>query len=89
MLLKIVLATALIAAALGAVKDGRVVARAGLVASCSAVSENADGTEVQACRPGRLEGRPDLSRKSCVSNGVRDRVEYWSCPAPVKTRVEG
>jgi hypothetical protein len=88
MLLKIVLATALIAVGLGFVKDGRVLAGAGIVAKCSAVgAEAADGAVWQACRPGKLEGRPDLTKKSCVSSGVREGLEYWKCPAPVKARM--
>ena len=84
MLLKIAAYTLAAFALMLAVKDGRVLAEAGLVGSCSAVRAPAgDAFDWQACRPGRLEGRPDLARKSCTSRGVVDGVEFWRCPAAV------
>ena len=83
-MLKILLVSAAIAAAMFAIKDGRVLARAGLVGSCSSVAAPAGEAGVwQACRPGRLEGRPDLSRKSCTSRAVVGEIEYWRCPTAV------
>jgi hypothetical protein len=83
-MLRVFIAAALVVAALVAVKDGRVLTRAGLVGSCSAVAAPAGQAGVwEACRAGKLEGRPDLSRHSCVSAGVRRGLEYWRCPAPV------
>lgn len=80
MLLRIVLVTAFLAAGLAWVKDSSVLGRAGLVGSCSVVKSASAGNEVwQACRAGKLEGRPNLVRKSCVSQGVVDGVEYWRC----------
>ena len=85
MLLKIVLATAAVVAALALVKDGRVLERSGLVGRCTVVqTAAADDSSVHACRPGKLEGRPDLSRDSCTSTGVVNDVEYWRCPAAVE-----
>jgi hypothetical protein len=79
-LLRIVLVTAFLAAGLAWAKDSSVLDRAGLVGSCSVVESASAGSEVwQACRAGRLEGRPNLVRKSCVSHGVIDDVEYWRC----------
>ena len=65
-------------------KDGQVLQQAGLVSSCSVVASY-DGKPGfwQACRPGRLEGRPDLSRMSCASAGLRANVEYWRCQAQI------
>jgi hypothetical protein len=65
-----------------AVKDGRPVRKAGLIASCAAVAapEGRSGFW-EACRPGRLEGRPNLARRSCVSEGIVEDVEYWRCPS--------
>jgi hypothetical protein len=84
MMLKILLVTAALAGAMFAVKDGRVLARAGLLGSCSAVAAPAgDPAAWQECRAGRLEGRPDLSRRSCTSEGVVAEVEYWRCPARI------
>jgi hypothetical protein len=83
-----ILATlALVVLAMALVKDGRVLHRAGLTGSCTAVSTAADGTTWQACKPGRLEGRPDLSHDSCTSAGLRGRVEFWHCPAPLATAM--
>lgn len=84
MLLRIVVVTALIAAGMAGVKDGRVLDRSGLLGSCAAVAAPAgyDGAW-QACRPGKLEGNPDLRRKSCVSQGVVRGIEYWRCPSSI------
>jgi hypothetical protein len=80
MLLKIVLVTALLTAGLAVVKDRSFLDRTGLVGTCSVVESKSAGTEVwQACRPGRLQGRPNLVRKSCVSKGIVGDVEYWRC----------
>ena len=79
-LLKIALVTALLAAGLVGLADSRVLDRTGLVGSCAVVERMSAGTEVwHACRPGRLQGRPNLVRKSCVSQGVVGDVEYWRC----------
>lgn len=84
MLLRIILVTALIAVAMAAVKDRRVLSSTGLVGTCTGVASPAGDTGVwQACRAGKLEGRPNLTRKSCVSRGVSRGFEYWRCPAPV------
>jgi len=64
-----------------AIKDGRILRTTGLTASCSVVQRAADGVELDACRPGKLEGRPDLSRRGCTDAGVSGRYEYWSCPS--------
>lgn len=85
MLLRIVLVTAAIAVAMGAIKDGRVLGRAGFVATCSAVAAPAGQTGVwQACKAGKLEGHHDLTRSSCVFQGTARGLEYWRCPAPIE-----
>jgi hypothetical protein len=83
-MLRILLVAVVLAGAMFAVKEGRVLARTGLVGSCSAVAAPAgDTAEWRECRAGRLEGRPDLSRKSCTSEQVVGDVEYWRCAAPL------
>ena len=84
MFLKIAAVTALIAGLMAVIADGRLTARAGLVGRCTAIATPAgeDGSW-QACRAGKLEGRPNLSTKSCVSQGVSGAVEYWRCPAAI------
>lgn len=84
-MLRIVLVTAALAAGLAFAKDARVLERAELVGTCAPVAAPAGdtGAVYASCRPGRLEGRPDLTRRSCVSQGTAGRVEVWRCPAPV------
>ena len=84
---RILATAALVVLVMALVKDGRVLHRAGLTGSCSAIATASDGTTWQACKPGRLEGRPDLSHDSCTSVGLRGRVEYWRCPAPLATAL--
>jgi hypothetical protein len=84
---RILATVALVVLAMALVKDGRVLHRVGLTGGCTAVATVSDGTQWEACRPGRLEGRPDLSKDSCTSAGLRGRVEYWHCPAPLATAM--
>ena len=77
---------ALVAAAvvaLAAVKDGhRLLERTHLVGACSAIATPRGETGAwQACRPGRLEGPPDLSASSCLRRDLVADVELWRCPA--------
>ena len=71
----------LVFAAMVAIKDGRILRTTGLTASCRVVQRAADGAELDICRPGKLEGRPDLSRRGCTDAGVYGTIEYWHCPA--------
>ena len=76
--------TALLAGLMAVIADGRLIERAGLVGHCTtADGPVSDSGARQACRAGWLEGRPDLSNKSCVSEAIRNDVEYWLCPASV------
>lgn len=78
--------TAMLVGGMVAVKDGRLLDRSGLAGSCAAVATPPGREGVwHACRPGRLVGRPDLRRKSCVSTGLAGEVEYWRCRAPIGT----
>jgi hypothetical protein len=45
------------------------------------VASLADGEVIEACKPGKLEGRPDLSKRNCTSVASKDKIEYWRCPA--------
>jgi len=63
------------------VKDGRVLRMAGLTGSCSVVQTYRDSSAMVACRPGKLEGRPDLSRSGCTSAEIGPAVQYWRCAA--------
>jgi hypothetical protein len=88
--LRIFAAAICVAAALVAVKNERLIQRAGLSGSCWAVSTPpGQSGEWRACQPGRLAGRPDLSRRSCTKQGLSGRLEYWRCPAPVESSPIG
>ena len=84
MLARIALFTLLVAAVLVGVSRGGMLERVGLTGSCREVAapRHADGVW-QACRAGRLEGRPDLRRDSCESAGIYRGLEYWQCPERV------
>ena len=83
---KAALIIAAIIATMVVIKDGRVLREAGLLSTCTSLT-SFDGKpgHWHACRPGRLEGRPDLRRRSCTSHGVRSDYEYWRCPEAVST----
>jgi hypothetical protein len=75
---------ALIVGGMIAIKDGRPLKKTGLVATCAAVAAPPGQTGYwEACKPGKLEGRPNLTRRSCNSAGVVANVEYWRCPSPI------
>ena len=84
MLLKILVVGAVLIAAMGAIRDGRILRDAGLLHSCTAVAvnRNADPTEMS-CSKGRLDGFPDLTNKSCKLIAARPQRQYWRCDAPV------
>ena len=89
MLKRVVAVAVCILAVMIAIKDGRVLRSAGLTGSCSVVRAEPDGTELEACRPGKLEGRPDLTRHGCTSLGVTGIYEYWRCPADLQASQAG
>jgi hypothetical protein len=66
-----------------AVKDGRFPHVAGLTGYCTVVQTAADGSQLDACRSGRLEGAPNLSSHGCTQTGIAAGYAYWRCPAPV------
>ncbi len=84
MFFKVFVCSAVVVAAMLAIKDGRILAEAGVTGSCAQVSPPAgSGGAWYACTPGRLEGRRDMTRHSCTAQGLRGETELWSCPAPV------
>ena len=84
MLLKILLVGVLFAGGMAALKDGRLLEDAGLVGSCRPVAVAGEGgSTLQACKKGRLDGYPDLTRKSCEQAYLKDGREYWRCLAPI------
>ena len=83
MLRTIVACGAVVAAFMGAVKDGRLLEKAGLTGHCQVLTTAQDGTQMTACHPGWLEGAPDLTRHACSQAGGAGTTVYWRCPAPV------
>jgi hypothetical protein len=81
MLIRIVAAGACIFVLMLVIKDGRVLRIAGLTGTCTVVETLSDSSEVAECKPGKLEGSPDLSHRGCHSAGMNGRNEYWVCPA--------
>lgn len=80
-MLRALVAVGAIVALLAAVESGVILEDVGLVSSCRTIATPpGTGGEWLACRAGRLDGRPDLTRRSCTSHGLVGAVEYWSCP---------
>lgn len=89
MITRILAAAVVVLALMVAIKDGRLLRAAGLTGSCRAVQAAVDGTQVELCRPGRLEGLPDLSRHGCTDAGRAGPDEYWRCPAALVASQAG
>jgi hypothetical protein len=83
MIKRVVVTGLLIFGLMVAVKDGRLLRETGLKGTCSVAQTLADGSQVEACRAGKLEGRPDLRRQGCKTAGLSGTYEYWRCPASV------
>jgi hypothetical protein len=83
----IIVSAVLIFALMVAVKDGRVMRKAGLTGGCEVIANVAgDGGTWQACTPGKLQGAPDLTRQSCTSVKKIGKIEYWRCPAGIESK---
>lgn len=89
MIKRVVVAGALALALMVAVKDGRVLRETGLTGACSTAQTLTDGTQLEACRSGKLAGRPDLSRQGCTVAGLTGTYQYWRCPASVVSGPSG
>jgi len=83
MVTRIILTGLVVVGLMVGIKDGRILRMTGLTGSCTAVQTLADGTQLEACRAGKLDGMPDLSRQGCTDIGTAVSREYWKCPAPV------
>jgi hypothetical protein len=76
----------LIVALMVAIKDGRVLRATGMTGVCHAVTApQGEKGAWQACAPGKLEGAPDLTRQGCKSVQLVGKMEYWHCPAAIKS----
>ncbi len=89
MVTRVISLAVLILALMIAVKDGRVLRDTGMTGYCTTVQTNVDGSQIDSCRRGKLEGWPDLSSRGCTGEPVRNDVQYWSCPAPIVSSQAG
>ncbi len=84
MLLKIFIVGALAIGLMVAIRDGRVLRDAGLLHTCNRVTLNGKvQPTLMSCSKGRLDGFPDLTKKSCRLLSTQRQVEYWRCVEPV------
>src|SRR6266498_3203527 len=63
-----------------AIKDGRVLRKAGLTGGCTALTTPAGDTgSWAACTPGKLQGAPDLTRQGCplMEGGGKTQYRPW------------
>jgi hypothetical protein len=89
-MLRIWLMAMLAAAMFAVVRDHDVLHRAGLTGRCTTAPRPAGTTgHWRACEKGVLDGRPDLSRQSCTRRGQNGSVEFWRCPARVRSAPLG
>ncbi len=88
MLSRVVVTAVLVLAAMFAVQRGAL-HESGLTGSCKAAQTLSDGSQWLTCSSGRLAGRPSLASNSCTSAGVRDKIEWWHCPAQVVSSAIG
>jgi hypothetical protein len=80
----VLVVAALIVCLMAVIKDGRLLRRAGLSGSCTAIATPRGQTgEWQRCKPGRLAGAPDLSRHGCTVAATQGNVQFWRCPAQI------
>jgi hypothetical protein len=89
MIIRIVVVGVLVLALMIAIKDGRVLRKTGLTGACSSAQTLSDGTQLEACRSGKLAGRPDLSHNGCTVEGLTGTYQYWRCPAAVLSGPSG
>ena len=89
-MLRIWLMAMLAAAMFGVVRHTEVLHRAGLTGYCTTAPHPAGTTgHWRVCEKGVLNGRPDLSRQRCTRRGQDGSVEYWRCPARVRSAALG
>jgi hypothetical protein len=90
MLRKIVIYIAVICLlAVLAIKSPWALHHSGLLGSCSVYARASDGSEMEQCRSGKLDGLPDLSGKGCTLQTIGSAVEYWSCPTAIGSAPAG
>jgi hypothetical protein len=75
---------ACIVAVMVAIKDGRILRKAGLTGGCISIATPRGETGAwHKCTAGRLQGAPDLHRQGCTAVSQFGKTEFWRCPAPI------
>jgi hypothetical protein len=68
------------------IKDGRASRNLGLTGSCQAITAPKGQHGLwEACKAGKLEGAPDLTRHGCKSVNFVGKREIWHCPAGIQS----
>jgi hypothetical protein len=80
MLVKIAIVAGIIVLGMFASKNDWLLRRVDLMSSCRVYATAANGDRWETCRSGEFNGRPNLSKGGCTSQGVRGPIEYWACP---------
>jgi hypothetical protein len=84
MVLRIVLLSALIAAALVVVRQQEVLENAGLIGYCTEVATPTGHTGVwHECHSGKLTGTPGLPLASCKRMRHSADTDLWRCPVGI------
>jgi hypothetical protein len=86
---RVIVVAVIVLAAMLLAKDGRLMRKADLTGSCRTVSTAADGSQVIACRDGKLEGAPTLTSHGCTASGQTGTLQYWRCSASVEASQVG
>jgi hypothetical protein len=84
-MIRIWLIAMLAAALLVVARNTALLHATGLLSSCSTVSAppGRHGSW-RSCRKGLLDGRADLSKDACRSEGRMGSRDYWRCPARLR-----
>jgi len=89
MVMRVLVVAALAVALMIGVKDGKLLRTAGLTGTCLVTQTYSDGTQLESCRAGKLQGQPDLSTDGCRQVGQSGPYVYWRCPAAVASQAGG
>jgi hypothetical protein len=69
------------------VKNGWLLRRTGLEASCKTVAANGSDHWVR-CNAGVLDGQPNLANDGCTTQWTIGHVKAWYCTGPIPTLPE-
>ena len=85
---RFIVAAAIVVALLAYAKQERLLDRAGIVGSCTALTRSAPlDRQWWECRRGQLTGYPNLSQDGCSRGVMHGEVRYWLCPVALAVRA--